>query len=66
MSEIVVTFIDTSWKMSDTIEKAAAFAKQFKLLGGALGLLVLFVSDANSARHRQVINQFAKVHKGID
>ena len=60
-----VQFIDATWKMSDTIEKAATFAKQLKFLSGALGVLAVFGSNADSARHRQVMNEFAKVHNGI-
>ena len=61
-------FIDASATISGTFEKALAFTAKLNRLSGALGVLTAltaFGNDAGSARHQQVIDEFAKVHKGI-
>ena len=62
-------FIDASAEISGTFEQAAGFAAKLKGLGGVFGLLAglntLTGNDAESARHQQVMDEFARVHQGI-
>ena len=61
----VKQFIDSTWRMSDTLKSAAELATNLKFLSGALGVLAAFGQSSDSIRHQQIMNEFARVHNGI-